>query len=88
MMTLSLNFGMAGVLAFIMHAAGIEIYLKLTPREGERLRQVSYERQLERGFANPGSAGLVLEKFGDAEPWAPKETKERPKPVVVLSDSS
>ena len=91
MMTLSLNFGMAGVLALFLHAIGIEIYLKLTPREGERLRQVSYERQLERGYANPGSAGLVLEKFGDAEPWVPKgakASKERPRPVAITSDSS
>ena len=88
MQALALNFGMAGVLAFFLHAAGIEIYLKLTPRENERLRQVSYEKQLERGFANPGSAGLVLEKFGDAEPWVPKEIRERPKPEPHASDIS
>ena len=72
---LSLNFGMAGILAFFLHAFGIEIYLKLTPRESERLRQVSYERQLERGFKNPGSAGLVVERFGDADPWIPMDYK-------------
>ena len=69
---LGLNFGTAGFVAWILHAVGVEIYLRLTPRESERLRQVSYERQLERGFANPGSAGLVVERFGDAEPWVPK----------------
>jgi hypothetical protein len=33
--------------------------LHLTPRESERLRQVSYDRQVEAGFKNPGHAGLV-----------------------------
>ena len=69
-------FGMAGVLALILHAIGVEIYLRLTPRESERLRQVSYEKQLERGFKNPGSAGLVVERFGDADPWVPKTQRE------------
>lgn len=33
--------------------------LHLTPKESERLRRVSYQRQLEAGFKNPGHAGLV-----------------------------
>lgn len=33
--------------------------LHLVPRESERLRQVSYERQVEAGFKNAGDAGLV-----------------------------
>lgn len=45
--------------------------LRLTPAESDRLRRVSYERQLERGFKRPGYAGLVAERFGDAEPYAP-----------------
>ena len=69
--SLRLNFGMAIWLAFFMHAAGVELYLALTPREGRRLRMLSYERQLEAGMSNPGSAGLVAEKFGDAEKWEP-----------------
>jgi len=32
---------------------------------------VSYERQMERGFENPGSAGLTSDRWGDAEPWRP-----------------
>ena len=48
--------------------------LKLTPRETERLRQVSYERQLEAGMKNPGSAGFTAERFGDANPWISRET--------------
>lgn len=45
--------------------------LHLTPKESERLRQVSYQRQLEAGFKNPGHAGLVphhtsIEKLASA----------------------
>ncbi|PGH14050.1 hypothetical protein AJ79_03320 [Helicocarpus griseus UAMH5409] len=65
------SFGLAVWIALFLHVAGIEVYLRLTPRESERLRMVSYERQKEAGYSNPGSAGLVVEKFGDAEPWVP-----------------
>lgn len=68
---LGMGFGMALWLALFLHAVGVEIYLNLTPREGQRLRMVSYERQLERGMKNPGSAGLVIERFGDAREWVP-----------------
>ena len=70
---LDINFGMALWLALAMHTIGVEIYLHLTPREHERLRQVSYEKQLEAGFKNPGSAGLVPQRIGDANPWFPAE---------------
>lgn len=83
---LETNFGAAGLLALVLHAIGVEIYLRLTPREGERLRQVSYERQLERGFANPGSAGLVVEKLGDADPWVPSG-KRKPSEVTLAGDA-
>ena len=69
-------FDMSLWLAFAIHAIGVEIYLKLTPREAVRLREVSYKRQLEAGFKNPGSAGLVIEKFGDAEPWKPMSEQQ------------
>lgn len=68
---LGLNFGMAGWLALVLHAIGVEIYLALTPRESERLRLVSYHRQLKAGFKNPGSAGLTVDRWGDAKPWTP-----------------
>ncbi|KAK0101807.1 hypothetical protein ONS95_006957 [Cadophora gregata] len=68
---LGMGFGMALWLALFLHGVGVEVYLNLTPREGERLRMVSYERQLERGVKNPGSAGFVLERFGDAREWVP-----------------
>ncbi|KAH6721658.1 hypothetical protein BKA61DRAFT_538299 [Leptodontidium sp. MPI-SDFR-AT-0119] len=74
---LGMSFGMAIWLALFLHAVGVEVYLNLTPREGERLRMVSYERQLERGFANPGSAGLVVERWGDAREWVPVDRRER-----------
>lgn len=62
---------MALWLAIFMHLVGVEIYLALTPRESNRLRQVSYERQMERGFKNAGSAGLTSDQWGDADAWRP-----------------
>jgi hypothetical protein len=41
--------------------------LHLTTAETERLRMISYERQMERGWKNAGSAGLVSERWGDAK---------------------
>ncbi|GAB7341256.1 hypothetical protein MBLNU457_7531t1 [Dothideomycetes sp. NU457] len=70
--SLGMSFGMAMWLAFVLHLVGVEIYLALTPRESNRLRQVSYERQLERGMKNPGSAGLTADRWGDAEAWKPE----------------
>ena len=64
------TFGGAGLLAFFLHALGIELYLHFTPAEAQRLRQVSFERQQERGFRRPGSAGLTTDRLGDAE-WVP-----------------
>ncbi|OGM48735.1 hypothetical protein ABOM_002018 [Aspergillus bombycis] len=66
---LNMNFGMAFWLALFLHVIGVEIYLQLTPRESQRLREISYTRQLEAGFENPGRAGLTVDKFGDSEPW-------------------
>ena len=87
------TFGTAGWLALWMHAIGVEIYLKLTSAEDERLRRVSYERQLERGFANPGSAGLTADRLGDVERWTPptdvvaEKKQEMEEPEVVRSAS-
>ena len=69
--SLGVSFGMAMWLALILHLVGVEIYLGMTPRESNRLRQVSYERQLEKGFKHPGSAGLTADRWGDADPWVP-----------------
>lgn len=46
--------------------------LRLTPREAERLRRVSFQRQLKAGMRNPGSAGFTADRLGDAEKWEPK----------------
>ena len=71
--SLRVGFGMAIWLALVIHLVGVEIYLSLTPREAHRLRQVSYQRQLEAGYDCPGSAGLVVERWGDADAWRPAE---------------
>jgi hypothetical protein len=82
---LNVAFGMALWLSMAMHAFGVEVYLHLTPREAQRLRQVSYQRQLEAGLRNPGSAGLTADRLGDAERWMPKEKEERVStPVSVM----
>ncbi|ETS83776.1 hypothetical protein PFICI_05652 [Pestalotiopsis fici W106-1] len=67
------TFGPAFWLAFALHAVGIEIYLHLTPAEAERLRNVSYQRQVEAGMRYPGRAGLTADRLGDAETWKPKK---------------
>jgi len=72
---LNLSFGMALWLALNLHAIGIEVYLHLTPREAERLRKVSYARQLEAGMRNPGSAGLTADRLGDSDRWVGPDRK-------------
>ncbi|KAL2364444.1 hypothetical protein RJZ56_002592 [Blastomyces dermatitidis] len=57
---LNLSFGLALWLALFLHIFGVEIYLQLTPRESQRLRMVSYERQKAAGYANPGLRRLKL----------------------------
>lgn len=73
--SLGISFGSAGWLAFWLHAIIIEVYLRLTPAESDRLKQVSYERQLAKGYKNPGAAGLSSQRFGDANPFHPEERK-------------
>lgn len=58
-----------------LHAIIIEVYLALTSAESERLREVSYQRQLERGFKNPGSAGLTG-NLGDAPEYVPVSKRQ------------
>ncbi|CEH13704.1 hypothetical protein CBOM_01606 [Ceraceosorus bombacis] len=70
---LGVSFGTAMWLAIFLHLVGVEIYLNLTPAETHRLRQVSYQKQLEAGLPNPGSAGLTSDRWGDSLPWAPSE---------------
>ncbi|KAK2600202.1 hypothetical protein QQS21_005076 [Conoideocrella luteorostrata] len=70
---LNTSFGASAWLAFAIHFIGVELYLRLTPAEAERLRRVSYQRQVEAGMKNPGNAGLTAQRLGDAEPWSPPE---------------
>ncbi|KAI8938368.1 hypothetical protein NX059_004263 [Plenodomus lindquistii] len=74
---IGMAFGMALWMATILHAIGVEIYLHLTPKEAQRLRQVSYQKQLEAGMKNPGSAGLTADRLGDTDEWVPDVHRER-----------
>ncbi|OLN81155.1 hypothetical protein CCHL11_09527 [Colletotrichum chlorophyti] len=64
-------------LALVIHAILVELYLHLTPAEAERLRRISYQRQLDAGMKNAGNAGLTVQRFGDAEPWLPPTELQR-----------
>jgi hypothetical protein len=68
-----MSFGTAWWIAIFLHTVGVECYLRLTSRESERLRRISYEKQLKAGMKNPGSAGLTAERFGDTEEWQAPE---------------
>ncbi|KAK0615155.1 hypothetical protein B0T17DRAFT_592940 [Bombardia bombarda] len=70
---LEMSFGIACWLALAIHAIGVEVYLRLTPIEAERLRNVSYKRQLEAGMRNPGRAGITSDRIGDAPKWVPSD---------------
>jgi hypothetical protein len=48
---------MALWLSILLHLVGVEIYLNLTGAEGERLRNVNFEGQLEAGMENRGVRG-------------------------------
>ncbi|KAF5851389.1 hypothetical protein GGP41_004182 [Bipolaris sorokiniana] len=89
---LNAGFGMALWLSLVLHAIGVEIYLHLTPREAQRLRQVSYQKQLEAGMRNPGSAGLTADRLGDAHRWSPEVPDDQhstssAEDVTMVSDS-
>lgn len=70
---LDMTFGMALWLGFFIHVIGIELYLQLTPAESHRLRQISYKKQVEAGFRNPGFSGTTVERYGDAPHWKPDD---------------
>jgi hypothetical protein len=74
--SLGLSFGMGLLLSLLMHLIGVEIYLNVTPAESERLRNVSYEKQLEAGHKHPGSSGLTSDRLGDAPVWVPAKFRE------------
>ncbi|SPN99695.1 uncharacterized protein DNG_02546 [Cephalotrichum gorgonifer] len=82
---LGLSFGPAIWLAFSLHAIGIEVYLRLTPVEHERLRNVSYQRQVEAGMRNPGMAGLTADRLGDSIPWKPSYDSAEEQSAIKLA---
>lgn len=61
--------------------------LHLTPKESERLRQVSYQRQLEAGFKNAGHAGLVA-RHSSVEALAHASEVDGRKPSTMSTDLS
>lgn len=66
------TFVMAAFVALTIHAIAVETYLWLTPAENYRLRCVSYERQVERGWRQRGQykdSGLTGTRIGDAPQW-------------------
>ncbi|KAI1821982.1 hypothetical protein F4861DRAFT_516635 [Xylaria intraflava] len=69
---LNLAFGTAVWVSLLLHMVGVELYLHLTSAEHERLRNLSYRRQLKKGMENPGSAGWIVDPFGDEAKWTPK----------------
>jgi hypothetical protein len=52
------------------------LQIRLTPAESERLRNVSYQRQVEAGMKHPGRAGLTADKLGDSAVWVPEEVNK------------
>lgn len=77
--SITVVFSVALIVAFFLHAVGIEIYLKLTPAEAARLKRVSKERQAQRGWKHPGDAGwLTVETWGDAEEFDHRDRPEMP----------
>lgn len=66
-------FIMGAWVALVIHVLVIEVYLWLTPAEHDRLRKVSYQRQVEAGMRPKGrylDAGLTsATRIGDAPKW-------------------
>lgn len=61
-------------MAIFLHTIGVEIYLNLTPAEADRLRLISWAKQLSAGL--PRDAGLTVQKYGDARPWVSESIAE------------
>lgn len=49
--------------------------MSLAPREVERSRNISFERQGEAGFENTRSAELVVEQRGNTRQWVPERKR-------------
>ncbi|KEF63540.1 uncharacterized protein A1O9_01518 [Exophiala aquamarina CBS 119918] len=59
-----------------IHAIAVEIYLNLSPAESERLRIISYEKQLEAGFTVPEQAQSTTHENRNAMAWKPVSQSE------------
>lgn len=72
-----MSFSVALWLAIFLNFLGTELYLTLTPAQSNRLRVVSCEKQMARGMKRPGSAGLVVERWGHADEWVPRAEEKQ-----------
>ena len=66
------TFTMSAIVALAIHAVAVETYLRLTPAEHHRLRCVSYERQIERGWRKCGAtedADFASGRNDDTSEW-------------------
>ncbi len=59
------------------------VKLYLTPAEHTRLRNISYQRQLEAGKLRPGNAGLTVQRLGDANPWVRVDEKGQSENIAI-----
>lgn len=82
------TFVAAAPLTLLNHTVAVEVYIWLTPAEAEWLRRISYEKQLPRGYRNPGSAGAVAQRLGDAEAWIPPPQRQEEVSEAVSTSSA
>lgn len=68
------TFAMSGVMALLLHAFAVEVYLHLTQAEANRLKRVSHERQLQKGWT---TTWLTRETWGDADEFNYGGTSKR-----------
>ena len=59
------SFGTAMWISLMIHAVGVEIYFRLTPKESERLRKVSGERRIEAGLKPDGKSSASSSSSAD-----------------------
>ncbi|KAK4495350.1 hypothetical protein PRZ48_013681 [Zasmidium cellare] len=84
--TVNESFAPAGIIALVLHLIGIELYLALTTAERDRLKQVSYEKQVARGMRRPGdSSYLTANVWGDLPAWEPQMARKESE--IPTSDS-
>lgn len=81
--SVQLTFNPTIVLAFLLHAFGVEMYLHLTQAESHRLKRASYEKQRAKGWIRPGDASwLTKETWGDMDEFDYRQKKFEPEDAV------